>query len=124
TKAGHAVDLETFIRESHHDVRVWTIILSPERGNELDMQRFTQDFMAQVEADTGVILDYVSAVHTNTDHFHSHTLLRGRDVDGHDFRLDPNYISHGMRERAIELQDRVLTREVGQSRTKSVGYER
>jgi type IV secretory pathway VirD2 relaxase len=104
TRADEAVDLERFLRESRHDPRSWTIILAPEHGNRLDIQAFTQRFMEQVETDTGLNLDYVAAVHTNTDHHHSHTLIRGRDQDGEVFRLAKEYIRSGFRARAMELQ--------------------
>jgi hypothetical protein len=108
TRAGESVDLERFIAQSRRDPRAWTIILAPEHGNRLDMQAFTQRFMEQVEADTGLTLDWVAATHHNTPHHHAHVLIRGHDQDGEAFRLAKDYIRTGMRARAMELQARWL----------------
>ena len=43
TRAGEVVDRERFVASSQADPRVWTIIVSPEHGNQLDMQVFGGD---------------------------------------------------------------------------------
>jgi hypothetical protein len=93
TRAGQSVDLERFLADSRKEPRAWTIIVSPQHGEQLHMEGFTRSFIAQVEKDTGVSLDYIAAIHRNTPHTHVHILIRGRDLTGNEFRFDPQYIS-------------------------------
>jgi P-type conjugative transfer protein TrbG len=56
-----------------------------------------------MEADLGTTLDWVAVDHFNTAHPHSHIMLRGVDDRGQNLIIAREYISHGIRERAIEL---------------------
>jgi hypothetical protein len=72
TGAGQSVDLERFLADSRKDPRAWTIIVSPQYGEQLHMDGFTRSFIAQGEKDTGVSLDYIAAIYRNTPHTHVH----------------------------------------------------
>jgi hypothetical protein len=99
------------------DRRYWKLIVSPERGRDLrDMKGYVRDLMAQVQQDVlypselrrGREVEWVAAVHDDTDHPHAHILMRGRLGDK-DLGLRPDYVAHGIRARAAE----VATRELG-----------
>ena len=116
TRVGQAVDREAFVTRSQGDPPAWTIIVSP--GNGLDMTRYVRELMTQVELDLGKKLDYIAATHRNTKYTHSHILMRGKDRDGHAFRLPREYLSHGLRTRATEIAH--LFRELGYVRESPV----
>jgi hypothetical protein len=59
--------------------------------------------MAQVEQDLGTKLDWVGVDHFNTEHPHTHIVLRGVDDRGDNLIIAREYIAHGLRERASEL---------------------
>ena len=69
------------------------------------MQAFAQSWMQQVEADLGVKLDWIGAVHHDTDTPHAQFLWSGRTLAGEVVRIDREYIGHGLRSRAAELID-------------------
>jgi hypothetical protein len=65
--------------------------------------------MGQVEKDIGRRLIWAAVNHHDTDNPHVHIVVRGVDRDGDEFRIDRQYLAHGMRWRAQEI----LTRELG-----------
>ncbi len=89
--------------EREGDPLLWKIIISPERGNEIDMERFTRDLLAQMDKDLGRRLEWTAVVHSNTEHRHIHLVVRGIDRDGQEVKMPREYISRGIRERAQEL---------------------
>ena len=110
TQEGQVVDREAFVTRSVGDPRAWTIIVSP-GSNDLDMERYVRECMLQLALDLGTRLDWIAAVHRNTEYTHAHVLLRGRDGAGQEFRLSRRYISRGLRTRATEIATRA--REMG-----------
>lgn len=78
-------------------------IVSPERGGDIDLERFTRDLVRSMERDLGTRLDYVAAVHHDTDQPHVHIVVNGRDARGGDLVISRDYIANGMRHRAMEL---------------------
>jgi type IV secretory pathway VirD2 relaxase len=82
------------------DERLFKIIVSPEFADRLDFQQHTRELMLRIERDMGKRLEWVAAVHHNTEHPHVHIALRGIDGRGMPFRLPREYIRGGMRERA------------------------
>jgi hypothetical protein len=50
------------------DPRLWKIILSPEFGDKLDMQRFARGAMERVEKEIGAGVEWVAVAHYNTGH--------------------------------------------------------
>ena len=60
-------------------------------------------FLFALESDLGTKLDWVAVDHFNTEHPHTHIVLRGVDESGENLIIAREYISHGLRERASEL---------------------
>ncbi|MCG8432572.1 MAG: DUF3363 domain-containing protein, partial [Gammaproteobacteria bacterium] len=108
--ASEDVDGKAFLERSEGDRHQFRFIISPEDATELeDLKPFVCDLMAKMEEDLGTKLDWVAVDHFNTEHPHTHIVLRGKDELGQDLVIAPDYIAHGMRQRASEL----LTLELG-----------
>ena len=82
------------------DPRIWKLIISPEFGERLDLQRLTRDLMSRMETDLNTSLEWAAVSHFNTEHPHVHIALRGQDKRGEEFRLDREYVSNGLRSMA------------------------
>jgi type IV secretory pathway VirD2 relaxase len=120
---GDAADGSSFLDRSEGDRHQFRFIVSPEDAAELaDLKPFVRDLMAGMETDLGTKLDWVAVDHFNTEHPHTHIMLRGRNLSsgpaidrnpanerGKDLVIARDYITHGMRQRASEL----LTLELG-----------
>ena len=107
---GEDADGKAFLDRSEGDRHQFRFIVSPEDATELeDLKPFVRDLMAKMEEDLGTKLDWVAADHFNTEHPHTHIVLRGKDDLGKDLVIARDYIAHGMRERAREL----VTMELG-----------
>ena len=102
--AGDEADAKAFLDRSEGDRHQFRFIVSPEDATELeDLKPFVRDLMTKMEDDLGTKLDWVAADHFNTEHPHTHIVLRGKDDLGKDLVIARDYIAHGMRERAREL---------------------
>jgi type IV secretory pathway VirD2 relaxase len=84
------------------------IIVSPE-DKDVDLEAFTRALMRQVQTDLGRDLVWGAVRHYDTDNPHVHIVIRGVDRLGRALRIDPEYISRGMRWRA----QRIATDELG-----------
>lgn len=93
------------VAEDRHHFR---LIVSPEKGADLNLEEYARDFMRQTEADLGTKLDWVGAVHLNTDNPHVHITIRGVDERGADLVINREYVSHGFRESAQDIATRYL----------------
>jgi type IV secretory pathway VirD2 relaxase len=102
-------DRNHFAREIKGEPHSFRLIVSPEDADEIDLTKFTQKFMRQVEKDLGRGLEWTAANHYNTDNPHVHIIIRGVDKNRNELRINSEYISHGMRNRASEI----ITRELG-----------
>ncbi len=103
-------DGKAFLDRSHGDRHQFRFIVSPEDAAErADLKPFVRDLMSTVEKDLGTRLDWVAVDHFNTEHPHTHIVLRGKDELGKDLVIARDYIANGMRRRASEL----LTLELG-----------
>lgn len=109
---GRDVDVangNAFLERSEGDRHQFRFIVSAEDGAEYpDLKPFVRKLMAQVEKDLGSELDWVAVDHFNTGHPHTHIMLRGVDERGADLIIAREYISHGLRERAVEIVSRDL----------------
>ncbi len=85
------------------DPRLWKLIISPEFGDRLDLQRLARDVMSRVQSDLRSSLGWVAVAHFNTEHPHVHVALRGLDTRGVEFKLDRDYIKNGLRSVAQHL---------------------
>ncbi len=89
--------------EETGDKHLFKLILSPEFGNQLDLQQLTCDFMNKLSHDLDKSLEWVAIDHYNTEHPHVHIALRGHDASGASFRIPRDYIKTTMRQRAQEM---------------------
>jgi len=85
------------------DPRLFKLIISPEFGDRLDLRKFTGDLMAEIQRDLGTRLEWIAAEHHNTEYPHVHVALRAVDEKGSPFRLEREYIQHGIRRNAENL---------------------
>lgn len=97
------VDLGEFIDRCKDDRHMFRVILSPEAGEELDLEKYTKDLMAQVESDLKTKLEWAAVAHYNTDNPHVHLMMRGVDRKGKDLFINKDYLTRGIRERAREI---------------------
>jgi len=97
-------DGRAFIEQAQGDRQQFRFIVAAEDGTEYeDLKPLTRRLMAQMEQDLGTKLNWVASDHFNTGHPHTHIMLRGKDERGRDLIIARDYISRGIRERAIEL---------------------
>lgn len=94
--------------QSEGDPRLWKLIVSPEFGERLDLDRLTRDLMARMEKDLGTSLEWVAVTHFNTEHPHVHIALRGVREDKSALDLPRDYVRHGIRAIAEDLCTRQL----------------
>ena len=86
------------------DEQIWKIIISPEFGERIDLQKLAFELMRRVEADRlGAPLEWVAIAHFNTEHPHVHVALRGVDRAGQAVRFRREFIQHGIRQIAENL---------------------
>ena len=126
-------DTAAFEERGRGDRHQFRFIVSPEDAEQLeDLRTYTRHLMQRMEADLGTRLDWVAVDHWNTDNPHTHIVLRGKDDTGKDLIISQEYVTRGMRERAMELAtewlgprteleiQRTLAREVEQERWTSL----
>lgn len=128
TQHATGVDTTGFLGRSTEDPHQFRIIVSAEHGADLDLTSFTRAFMGHVEDDLGTRLDWVAVNHYDTDHPHTHVLLRGTDGEGQPLAMQPDYITQGLRYRAQDVATRELgprmEREAGMVRTPQLNRDR
>ena len=123
------VDADDFERRGRGDRHQFRFIVSAEDGTELkDLKGFTRDLMGQMERDLGTRLEWIAVDHWDTEHPHTHIVLRGKDQTGKDLIIAREYLGYGMRARGSEIAtdwlgprtqlelDAAVTREVTQQR--------
>ena len=99
-----AVDRAEFHAQGAGDRHQFRLIVSAEDGADYeDLKPLTRRLMEQVERDLGTSLDWVAVDHFNTGHPHTHVIVRGKDDRGADLVIAKDYLTAGMRERAMEL---------------------
>ena len=118
-----------FVARGEGDRHQFRFIVAPEDGSEYDdLKPLVRRLMQQAEKDLGTKLDWVAVDHFNTGHPHSHVLLRGKDERGKDLIIAREYLTRGLRERAIELVNLDLgprtEREILRSQLREVEQER
>jgi hypothetical protein len=86
------------------DERMWKVIISPEFGEQMDLDRLTLELMGRMEYELGAgELEWAAVKHYNTEHPHVHIGLRGVGADGRSVRFDRDFIKRGLRALAEEL---------------------
>jgi type IV secretory pathway VirD2 relaxase len=97
-------DGKAFLERSTGDRHQFRFIVAAEDGAEYqDLKPMIRRLMAQAEKDLGTKLDWVAVDHFNTGHPHSHILLRGKDDRNQDLIIAREYITTGLRQRAVDL---------------------
>lgn len=79
------------------DERLWKLIISPEFGDRVDLERLTRDVLKRMEQDAHTQFEWVAVVHRNTEHPHVHLALRGRAGDGQQLKFAREYVKEGIR---------------------------
>jgi type IV secretory pathway VirD2 relaxase len=108
TEHGVEIDRRLDGWQRAEDPRMWKLILSPERGEALDLVEHTRRVLGAMERDLGTRLEWVAIDHHNTDNPHVHVAIRGRDEAGRPLLLDREYVKHGVRARSRELATQAL----------------
>ncbi len=98
-----AADLDAFVERTKDDRHQFRWIVSPEQGDELHMREYVRDYMERVSNDLETDLDWAAVCHDNTDQPHAHIIVRGVRDDGQDLVIDPEYLRHGLRNRARDV---------------------
>lgn len=124
-----AADGKAFLERSTGDRHQFRFIVAPEDGAEYqDLKPLIRRLMTQAEKDLGTKLDWVAVDHFNTGHPHSHILVRGQDDQGKDLIIAREYITKGLRQRAIDLVNLDLgprtDREIVRSNLRELSQER
>jgi type IV secretory pathway VirD2 relaxase len=94
--------------QSAGDERLFKIIVSPEFADRLNLQQHARNLMQRMERDLGTQIEWVAAVHHNTEHPHVHIAVRGVDEEGRPLRLPRDYVRAGLRGRAEEIATEAL----------------
>jgi len=89
--------------QSAGDERMFKIIVSPEFGERMDLEKHTRDLLSRIERSLLTKLEWVAVVHHNTEHKHVHIALRGLDDRRTSLRLHRVFIQSGIRQHAEEL---------------------
>jgi hypothetical protein len=105
-----AADRRQFLQAAHQDPRQFRLVVSPAVPEVGDRTRFIARFMAQVERDLRLPLDWVAAHHFDTAHPHTHIALRGRSHTGKAFLLAKHYKQDGLQARAQQVLTWLLGR--------------
>lgn len=94
--------------EKAGDPVLWKIVVSPENGARMDLQRHARGLLGAMERDLGTRLEWVAVEHDHNDHPHLHIAIRGVRDDGSRLGLPGEYLRHGIRGRSEELATREL----------------
>lgn len=94
--------------QSTGDERMFKIIVSPEFGERMNLEKHSRDLMRRIEQSLITKLEWVAVVHHNTEHPHVHIALRGLDDRGAALTLPRAFIRSGIRRHAEELATKEL----------------
>ena len=124
-----AADGRAFLERGSGDRHQFRFIVAAEDGSEYqDLKPLVRRLMVQAEKDLATRLDWVAVDHFNTGHPHSHVLVRGKDDRGKDLIIAREYITQGLRARAVELVNLDLgprtTREILRANLREICQER
>ena len=103
------VDGKEFHELCKNDRHHFRMIISPENGHDIDNFRgYIRTVMSGMEKDLGTDLEWISAVHYDTDDVHAHVIVRGVNDRGKDLVIGRDYISFGVRAKAQEVATELL----------------
>lgn len=121
-------DPRQFTQRHQQDQHRFAIILSfPEHGG-VDRTGFVTQYLRRMEKDLGTSLDWLAANHYDTEHPHTHIVVRGVTDTEEPLYMRKSYFTHGIRERAAELltqlTGRVPAQRVAQEQQRTLETER
>jgi type IV secretory pathway VirD2 relaxase len=124
-----SADGKAFLERGSGDRHQFRFIVAAEDGAEYqDLKPMIRRLMQQAETDLGTKLDWVAVDHFNTGHPHSHILVRGKDDQDRDLIIAREYITKGLRQRAVDLVNLDLgprtDLEVMRANLREIGQER
>jgi type IV secretory pathway VirD2 relaxase len=122
-------DGKAFLERGTGDRHQFRFIVAAEDGAEYeDLKPLIRRLMTQAERDLGTKLDWVAVDHFNTGHPHSHILVRGKDDRDQDLIIAREYITNGLRQRAVDLVNLDLgprtDLEIARANLREIGQER
>jgi type IV secretory pathway VirD2 relaxase len=89
---------------------MWSVIISPDDCQQIDLRQHVRELMAAMEQDLGTKLEWTAIDHhPPTEHDHIHLLIRGIRDDGQELKLDRDYVMSGIR----DLSQSIIERELG-----------
>lgn len=98
-----------FFKACQDDRHHFRMIVSPENGHAIaDFQGYVRAVMGTIEGDLGTKLQWIAAVHHDTDDVHAHVIIRGVNDLGEDLVIGRDYISSGIRGRAQEIATEII----------------
>jgi type IV secretory pathway VirD2 relaxase len=98
------LDGKPFLERSTSDRHQFRFIVAPEDGAQYDdLRPVVRRLMDQAEKDLSTKLDWVAVDHFNTGHPHAHVIVRGTDEAGKDLVIARDYMTEGLRARAVEI---------------------
>lgn len=102
-------DRRAFAYRAQDDRHHFRLIIAPEDGAELgDLRAYGRELMTQVERDLGTGLDWVAGAHHDTGRPHLHLVIRGVRDDGRTLRIERDYLTSGLRNRAQAIATEAL----------------
>lgn len=104
-------------------------ILSPERNLTAEQLQFiSKVFVTKCEQYLGKKLDWQGAVHTDTEHHHSHILINGVDQEGKKFKFPKKFVQRAVHDLTSEFLTQMLGErtpdEIKLSKDKQISAER
>ena len=109
----------TFWEESG-DERYFKFVLSPERGDKVDLKEHAREVVYEMQNHLGTKLEWFGVAHDATDSPHVHLCIRGVDRNKQSIFIDSDFIKRGMRRTSEEK----LTRKLGLRRKTDMLYSR
>lgn len=73
--------------QSSRGVAIHKVMLSP-GSNDCDMREYTREVMNKLSSKLGLDLVWYGVVHRNTEHWHVHVVVMGKDRNGRAVRID------------------------------------
>lgn len=130
-REGQHVDPQRFMQQVQGDPHQFRLTVSLRNSSPFfAMQPYIESLLRRMEKDLGRPLDWVAAVHRDTDHLHAHIVLRGRDRAGQDLYINNDYLARGLRYRADEMAtwllgpDRSREQEISQQQARAPEQQR
>jgi hypothetical protein len=115
---GTITDPGAFIAAAQADPKAWgqfrLMVSLKEHHAYLAMRPLIESLMAQMSRDLMAPgqgprpLDWLAAIHHDTDRPHAHIALRGRDLAGERLAIKTHYLNHGIRARVQYLATLLL----------------